>query len=160
MEKKTLTIPYVEYSYEELDSEDRELVELARQACSTSYAPYSKFRVGAAVRFVNGETMSGSNQENAAYPAGICAERCTVFYANAMYPDRGIATIALAAKGTDGRLTPFAISPCGICRQVLVETQKRYGGRLRCLMSSGNKVIEVSSVSDLLPFQFDADALN
>ena len=90
MENRNLTISYVSCRLDELEAADRELVEAACQATYTSYAPYSHFSVGAAVRLTNGEVIQGSNQENAAYSAGTCAERCTMFYANAKYPDESI----------------------------------------------------------------------
>lgn len=131
----------------------------AKEMCEHSYAPYSKFCVGAAVSLDNGEVVCGSNQENAAYPSGTCAERCTMFYANARYPEATPLVIAIAAKNEKGQFTPTPITPCGACRQVLIETQHRYNHSLRVLLYGANRVYCLDSVSDLLPFQFDADAL-
>ena len=103
--------------------------------------------------------VCGSNQENAAYPSGTCAERCTMFYANARYPEATPLVIAIAAKNEKGQFTPTPITPCGACRQVLIETQHRYNHSLRVLLYGANRVYCLDSVSDLLPFQFDADAL-
>lgn len=155
MENRNLTISYVSCRLDELEAADRELVEAACQATFTSYAPYSHFSVGAAVRLTNGEVIQGSNQENAAYSAGTCAERCTMFYANAKYPDESIETIAIAARGTNGEFTKAPISPCGVCRQALVEAQLRAGKNLRVLLFGENETFVINSISDMMPFQFD-----
>lgn len=158
---KTLThhICYNAYALDELSAGDAHLVRLAQEACSTSYAPYSHFCVGAALQLENGEVICGSNQENAAFPSGTCAERCAMFYANAHYPDAAPLTLAIAARAIDGNFTAQPITPCGACRQVLIEAQKRYGRSLRVLLYGTTAVHELASVSDLLPFQFDADAM-
>ncbi len=155
MEKRTLTIQYEARTFDELCEQDRELVETARKATYTSYAPYSHFSVGAAVRLSNGEIVSGSNQENAAFGAGTCAERCTMFYANAKYPDEPIRSIAIAARGTDGDFTLSPISPCGVCRQALIEAQTRAKGSIRVLLYGQREILVLDSISCLLPFQFD-----
>ena len=98
--------------YDELSAEDREVVDAARAATANSYAIYSGFNVGAAVRLANGVVVKGSNQENAAYPSGLCAERTTLFWANSQYPDQAVLTLAIAARTANGELdTP--IPPCG-----------------------------------------------
>lgn len=155
MENKILKIAYSSYALDELPAEDRALVEAARSATYTSYAPYSHFSVGAAVRLDNGEIVSGSNQENAAFSAGTCAERCTMFYANARYPDSPIRAIAIAARGTDGSFTSAPISPCGVCRQALIEAQTRAGAPIRVWLYGEREALCLDSISDLLPFQFD-----
>ncbi len=155
MEKKCINISYTEYSsINELECADRELLECAIEATSTSYAPYSSFNVGAAVRLSNGEIVSASNQENAAYPSGLCAERTALFYAHAKYPDTAVQAIALAAK-QNGELTPGLVYPCGSCRQVLHESQMRAGTPIRIIAGSATKVLVLESVNDLLPFAFD-----
>lgn len=159
MEKVVLSIPYTVCQPEELNDRDRELVSLAKAACDTSYAPYSRFCVGAALRLEDGTTVCGSNQENAAYPSGTCAERCTLFYANAHHPGLAPDTIAIAARTDSGDFTSAPITPCGACRQVLIEAQHRYGRPLRVLLYGRRHIYIVDSCSDLLPFQFDADAL-
>ncbi len=159
MKKIILNIPYTILTEEELSDSDLQLVELAKDACSTSYAPYSHFRVGAAVRMETGEAVSGSNQENAAYPSGICAERCTIFYANARYPETAVEAIAIAARREDGEFTDSPITPCGACRQVLLETEQRFGRPLRVLLYGRREVWQIDSVSALLPFRFDGDSL-
>ena len=119
---------------DELTPEEQHLIQLAIEATDRSYAPYSKFRVGAAVRLDNGIELSGSNQENAAYPSGLCAERTTLFYAGAQYPDIPVRMLAIAARGTDGELTEDPTGPCGACRQVIIESETRAGNPIRILL--------------------------
>ncbi len=159
MKNLEITIPYTSLSIEELTEDDAALVECARAMCGSSYAPYSHFRVGAAVRLEDGSVVSGCNQENAAYPSGICAERCTMFYANASHPNVAPVSIAIAARDESGEFTKQPITPCGACRQVLIETQNRYGKPLRVILFGLEQTIVIPSVSLLLPFQFDANAL-
>lgn len=159
MKQLIQSIPYTVCQPEELDESDRRLIEQAKAACDTSYAPYSHFRVGAALRLEDGTTVCGSNQENAAYSSGTCAERCTLFYANAHHPGLAPDTIAIAARADGGDFTPAPITPCGACRQVLIEAQHRYGRPLRVLLYGSRHTYILGSISDLLPFQFDADAL-
>ncbi|WP_228449257.1 cytidine deaminase [Duncaniella dubosii] len=108
-----ITIPVVEAGFDELTPQQQQLVTLASKATYRSYAPYSKFSVGAAILLSNGEIVTGSNQENAAYPSGLCAERTAAFYAHATYPEARFTSIAIAARGTDGNELPDPISPCG-----------------------------------------------
>ena len=159
MKTQTQELRYYIATPEELSPADVVLVEAAKAATYTSYSPYSHFRVGAAVLLENGEIVQGSNQENAAYSPTICAERCAMFYANAHHPDIAPTAIAIAARGTDGAFTPQPTSPCGVCRQVLVETQQRYGRPLRVLLVGNKEIYLFDSISDLLPFQFDEGSL-
>ena len=152
-------ITYHLYDYEELSEADRLLVDAAKQASFHSYAPYSHFRVGAAALLANGETVCGSNQENAAYPSGTCAERTTLFYANSTYPDVPVLTLAIAARNEKGDFTPHATAPCGACRQVMLETQRRGEKPLRTLLYGEEGVIEIGCVEDLLPLSFDASSM-
>lgn len=154
MTDKTLTIAYRSLQLDELAETDRQLIDAAISATETSYAPYSHFCVGAAVRLESGVVVVGSNQENVAFPSGTCAERCAMFYAGSRHPHEAPETIAIAARGSDGRLTPRPISPCGACRQVLLQAETRFGRRLRVLLYGSQEVIEISGVSDLLPFEF------
>lgn len=154
-----LSINYVSCTFSELSSCDQQLVEAAQAACKNSYAPYSHFSVGAAAALDNGEIISGSNQENAAFPSGTCAERCTVFYANSQYPQSAVHTLAIAAIGTDGKFTAPPISPCGACRQVLLETEQRFKTPMRVILYGTNEIFIIRSCSELLPFQFDQSAL-
>ena len=159
MEKLQISFPYIRCQFDELQPLDQKLVEAAQTACQTSYAPYSHFSVGAAVALDNGEIVSGSNQENAAYPSGTCAERCTIFYANARYPQAAVNTIAIAAIGTDGKFTTTPITPCGACRQVLIETEHRFQKPMRVLLYGAKEIYIIDSCSQLLPFVFNAEAL-
>lgn len=155
MECKTIVLKYKSCSVNELSVEDLELVEAAKKATYTSYAPYSHFSVGAAVRLSNDVIITGSNQENAAFGAGTCAERCAMFYANAAYPQASIRCIAIAARDTKGDFTNCPISPCGVCRQSLIEAQLRANHPLKVLLYGQREVYVVDSISDLLPLQFD-----
>ncbi len=148
----------IEYSsfnnISELLDEDRSLLESAIEATNGSYAPYSKFNVGAAVLLENGEVLSAANQENAAYPSGLCAERAAIFYAHSKFPNSPIKAIAIAAK-EGGSLTDLPVYPCGACRQVMHESQFRAKNKIRVIMGGVSKIEIVDSVVDLLPFAFD-----
>ena len=139
---------------EDLNEEERHLVELAIEATNRSYSPYSHFKVGAAVRLENGVELSGSNQENAAYPSGICAERTTLFYAGAQYPDVGVKMLAIAARGTDGELTEEPTGPCGGCRQVILESETRAGHPIRILLYGRKYVYVIDGIRALMPLSF------
>ena len=159
MKELTLTIPIRVFSYEELDEADRQLIDAAREATRRSYAPYSRFAVGAALRLIDGTIVSGSNQENAASPSGLCAERTTLFYANSRYPDQAVDTLAIAARNERGEFLSEPISPCGACRQVMVETEKRYDHPMRILLYGTGGIYEIRGVGGLLPLSFDASAM-
>jgi cytidine deaminase len=148
-----------ELSYKELSEADKNLIDLAKEACSRSYAPYSKFSVGAAVLLNNGEIITGNNQENAAYPSGLCAERTTLFYANSRYPDTPVKILAIAAK-TDKDFIASPIPPCGSCRQVILETEKRFGQPVRILLYGKEKIYDIPGINNLLPLSFDAESMN
>lgn len=147
------------YTYEELDAADRELIDAAREATHHSYAPYSHFSVGAAARLADNTVVCGSNQENAAYPSGLCAERTTLFYANSRYPDQAVTTLAIAARNEQGEFLDDPIPPCGACRQVMLETEVRYRQPMRILLYGRKGIYEVKKVGDLLPLSFDASAM-
>lgn len=139
--------------FEELAEEDRQLVEMAVEATNNAYAKYSNFRVGAAVRLENGLLMKGANQENAAFPVTLCAERTAIFAAQANYPEQPITAIAIAAKNENGLLGE-PITPCGSCRQVMLEIEDRYKRPLRILLYGQNGVYIVNTVKDLMPLSF------
>jgi len=146
-------------SEKELSEQDQHLINLAKEATKNAYAPYSKFKVGACVLLANGETFLGNNQENAAYPSGLCAERVAVFYANAKFPDVAVTKIAICAANHNGFLE-VPIPPCGSCRQVLLETELRFNSAIKLILSSDKKVITVDSVSQLLPLHFKKENLD
>ena len=143
------------YGMNELSVEDRQLVEAAMEATKGSYAPYSKFRVGAAARLANGVVFTGANQENAAYPSGLCAERTTLFAANAQYPDQPVLALAIAAR-KGNRFLQAPISPCGACRQVMAEYQTLAGRPMSIIMYGTKKTWKFDKVDDILPFIFDS----
>lgn len=149
-----ITIPVVEAGFDELTPQQQQLVTLASKATYRSYAPYSKFSVGAAILLSNGEIVTGSNQENAAYPSGLCAERTAAFYAHATYPEACFTSIAIAARGTDGNELPDPISPCGACRQALLEYEKLAGGPVEVMLAGKNRIMIFPSVSSTLPYCF------
>jgi cytidine deaminase len=139
--------------YNELNEAQKKLIEHAKEASMRAYAPYSQFNVGAAALLDNGEIVCGSNQENAAYPSGTCAERTTLFYAGAQYPDNAVAMLAIAArKGEHFTATPTA--PCGACRQVILETEHRYGKPIEILLYGEEKTYIITSIESLLPLCF------
>ena len=160
MKEQAFHIPYVVLSADELSEADRLLVERAKEATYTSYAPYSHFSVGAAVMMANGEIISGSNQENAASPSGTCAERCTVFYAGARYPDDAVVSIAVAARNESGEFTRQPISPCGACRQVLAEVENRHHQPLRILLYGTEGTYLLEGIASLLPFHFSSESMD
>lgn len=138
MTSKEIKIAYIEYeSIDQLEAQDRKLAEAAIEATEGSYAPYSGFNVGAAVRLDNGEIIKGSNQENAAYPSGICAERTAMFYAAATYPENAIEAIAVTASH-NGILCGNPATPCGACRQVMAQYQTK-GGKPMAIILVGDR---------------------
>ena len=139
---------------DELTAEEQHLIQQAIQATGRSYAPYSQFCVGAAVRLDNGIELSGSNQENAAYPSGLCAERTALFYAGAQYPDVPVRMLAIAARGTDGELTEEPTGPCGSCRQVIIESETRAGSPIRILLYGRKHVYVIDGIRPLMPLTF------
>lgn len=159
MKKLDLQITVRIYTYDELNADDRALMDAACEATFRSYAPYSHFSVGAAARLANGEIITGANQENAAYPSGICAERTTLFYANARYPEQAVTTLAIAARNEQGEYLADPIPPCGACRQVMLETEKRYRQPMRILLYGTQGIYELQNVGALLPLSFDASAM-
>jgi cytidine deaminase len=134
------------------------LVQQAQNAVNTSYSPYSNFKVGAAVLLDNGQTFAGSNQENAASPSGLCGERVTLFYANAQCPGVPVTAIAIAAH-TEGDFLDAPITPCGACRQVLLESEIRSGKEMDVILYGKKKIILLNGAKKLLPLCFDKDSL-
>lgn len=152
---KELVIRYEEFdSLNELSTEIQLLVKKAYEVAENAYAPYSNFQVGAAVLLDDSTIVLGSNQENAAYPSGMCAERTALFYAGANFPTKKIKKIVIVSKGIFSTVDDV-LSPCGSCRQVLIESEKRQGDAIEViLVNQNNKTIQFSSAQNLLPFAF------
>lgn len=153
MKQIDINISIQSYELDELSPQDQELVQAAIEATKNAYANYSRFYVGAALRLENGKTVIGANQENAAFPSGLCAERTAVFAAQANYPDSPIETLAIVARNEKGVL-PNPITPCGACRQVILEIEDRYKKPIKILLYGTQKIYCVRSVKDLLPLSF------
>lgn len=155
MEEKVINIKFREYnSANELPDNYRILLEKAIAACNSSYAPYSNFNVGAAVLMSNGEIVTGSNQENAASPSGLCAERVALFAAHHHYPHEKVEAIAIVGK-QNGEITKEITYPCAACVQVMVESQKRGDGTpIKVIAGSASKIQIIPSINVLLPFSF------
>jgi len=156
MTNKEIKIAYREYeSLAQLEAEDKDLAQAAIEATAQSYAPYSNFNVGAAVLFEDGVVVKGANQENAAYPSGLCAERTALFYASASRPDKAMTAIAIAA-GQNGELCKNPATPCGACRQVMAQYQTKGGRPMRVLLIGAERIWRFEKVDDLLPLIFDS----
>lgn len=154
MKQRAYTIRIAEYDRLE-DLPDRsDLVALAKDAAGKAYAPYSKYKVGAAVLLENGEIFTGNNQENAAYPSGLCAERVAIFYAGAQYPDVPVVSIAVAAY-TGGKFQEEPIPPCGGCRQVLYEKESQGARPMEVILYGSRRIQVLRSAKDLLPIPFE-----
>jgi len=142
-------------NYNELQIEEKILIDYAKDACSRSYAPYSQFQVGAAVLLANGEIVAGSNQENVAFPSGLCAERTALFYANSQYPEQAVKSLAVAAY-THGDFIDRPISPCGSCRQVILETEIRFKNPVKIFLYGKKEIYIIDGIKDLLPLAFNS----
>ena len=153
--EKSLKINYSQFhDWKSLNKEDQKLVLQAYEICDSAWAPYSKFLVGAVILLKNGTVISGSNQENIAFPSGLCAERVALFYAGANYKGEEIDTLAIVAKGN---LVPKnqELSPCGACRQVMLESENRQKNPFRVILVNQNGSVNIfSSARDLLPLAF------
>lgn len=144
--------------WEELNPAQQHLVEIAKEQTERSYCPYSHYRVGAALELANGEIIRGCNQENAAYPSGLCAERSALFAAGATYPDQPVVRLAIACF-TNGHFTQKPGSPCGACRQVMLETEHRYGVDMEILLYGQTETYMFEKARDLLPLIFVSENL-
>ena len=156
MAEKQLNITYQEFSSpEEMSTQDQELVKAVLEAQKGTYSPYSQFQVGAALLLANGVVVKGANQENVAYPSGLCAERTAMFWAGANYP--GVPFDTLAVAGSDhGVLCESPASPCGACRQVMAEYQKKQKSPLKIILVGSKRIRKFACVDDVLPFIFDS----
>ncbi len=153
MEKLDITLDIKKCALEELNDTDRMLVETAKQATCNSYSPYSHFCVGAAVLLADGTVVKGANQENAAFSVTICAERSAIFAAQAQYPQQAIKAIAIAARNAEG-FTPTPVSPCGSCRQAMVEIEMKYAQPLHILLYGEKEIYVAESIRSLMPLCF------
>ena len=158
MQNKTIETKITIYDFDELNAEDQYLINKCKEQVHKAYAPYSGFHVGAAIALENGEIVTGNNQENSAYPSGLCAERVAMFYANAQYPEVAPKTIAIAAF-TNNDFLAEPITPCGSCRQVLLETEMRYEKGIRILLYGTQHVYMIENVKQLLPLCFEKSSL-
>ncbi len=158
MEEKILSTRIQVCTPEELDARYRNLLDQAKEAAASAYAPYSGFHVGTAVLLENGEVFSGSNQENSAYPSGLCAERVALFFANAQRPQLAPEAIAIAASA-QGRFLENPITPCGACRQALLESEMRFRKNIKVLLYGSDRVYVIECIKDLLPLCFGKDSL-
>jgi cytidine deaminase len=159
MERKIAIVVQEFSSFEELNPTDQELLQEATAASDTSYSPYSSFSVGAAVRMATGKIFRGSNQENAAYPSGMCAERVALFYAQSECPDIPVEAVAIFARSSEFKLDQ-PVTPCGSCRQVMAEHESRHHKKIRIIMGNNNSHIQiVDGIESLLPLMFIMEKL-
>jgi len=160
MEKKSFSLSYLEFdSADELSAPDRELLECARDAVGSAYAPYSHYCVGAAVRMGNGRICTGSNQENMAFPSGLCAERVALYAAASTYPGVPVEAIAITAR-SEQFLVDKPVPPCGSCRQAMIEYEMFSRQKIRIiLMGEEGKALVVEGIETLLPLSFREDGL-
>ena len=153
MKECKLTTKMRVYPWDELSAEQQQVVAIAKEQVQRSYCPYSHFHVGAAALLANGEIIRGCNQENAAYPSGLCAERSALFAAGAQYPEVPVLKLAIACY-TGGHFTDEPGAPCGACRQVMLESEHRYGGKMEILLYGEKETYVFESAADLLPLIF------
>ena len=159
MIEKKITTTFYQTDFSSLNSEEKDLVNRSKNSLEAAYAPYSGFLVGATVLLGNGEIISGNNQENVAYPSGLCAERVAIFYAGAKFPNVKIKTIAITAVSKKFEIKDV-ISPCGACRQAIAEYEVKQENDIRILLHNpDDSILIVNSVSDLLPFMFKSKGL-
>ncbi len=154
MRKFTISTEVLECAKSELCKEDLSLVENAEKFLPHAYAPYSRFSVSAAALLDNGVIVNGTNQENAASPSGLCAERTAVFYANSQYPGCKVVALAITAF-FQGEIVSNPITPCGSCRQVLLETENRQQSPVKVILSGKDKCFIINNIKDILPLNFD-----
>ena len=156
MTDRRIIIDYIEYAnVGEMEPGDRELVAAALEARGGSYSPYSRFRVGAALRLADGTIVKGANQENVAYPSGLCAERTAMFWAGANYPGVPFDTLAIVG-GNGDEMCEMPAAPCGGCRQVMSEYQRLYNRPLKIILIGTHAIYKFSKVDDVLPLIFDS----
>ena len=154
MEELTLKSTLKVAQWSELTDAERTLIEKAKESTYNSYAPYSHFHVGAAILLKNGVIVPGCNQENAAFPAGLCAERSAIFAAGAQYPDQPVLMLAIAVRNSEGEFLAEPASPCGSCRQVIIETETRFKHPVRILLYGTNHTYIMDGIKQLMPLSF------
>lgn len=147
------------YSEDEIDDEMKNLIEEAKKATYRSYSPYSHFKVGAALVMENGVVVTGSNQENAAYPSGLCAERTAIFAAQSQYPDSPIRRLVIVGRDTHDEWTKAVCAPCGACRQVILEAEMRGKQKIEIILPCQDGIFVFNGISTLLPFGFSDEYL-
>ena len=159
MQEKKIELSFILAHLSELSAQEQQLVANAKSAFKTAYAPYSGFLVGASVLLENGEVINGSNQENVAYPSGLCAERVALFYAGAKFPDVKINTVAISVLSKNFEVKDV-ISPCGACRQVMAEYEGKQDKSIKVILHSPtDEILIANKVEDLLPFMFKSPLL-
>ena len=159
MQVKKIELSFILAHLSELSAQEQQLVANAKAAFKTAYSPYSGFLVGASVLLENGEVINGSNQENVAYPSGLCAERVALFYAGAKFPDVKINTVAISVLSKNFEVKDV-ISPCGACRQVMAEYEDKQHRPIKVILHSPtDEVLITNRVEDLLPFMFKSPLL-
>lgn len=159
MKKKNIEIEVYEYSMEELSAADQKLLNCAREAARNAYSPYSGFHVGSAVMMENGEIVKANNQENAAYPSGLCAERVALFYAASNFPGIPVKVVAISGTDHENILLPL-VKPCGACCQVLSEYEDLAGSPIRVILDGSIGITVIEGIDNLLPFRFTRNDLH
>ena len=154
MEEITLKSTLQRAQFSELTDAERQLIDVAKESTFNSYAPYSHFHVGAALLLKNGTTVPGCNQENAAFPSGLCAERSAIFAAGAQYPDQPVMMLAIAVRNSKGEFLEEPASPCGSCRQVIIETETRFKQPVRILLYGTKYTYVMDGIKQLMPLSF------
>lgn len=158
MKEIQIKIDIKEYqTIDELAETNQKLINAAKESVHSAYAPYSNFHVGAAVLLENGKIITGSNQENSAYPSGLCAERVALFYANAKYPNVPVLALAVCAFYKN-EFTKIPTPPCGSCRQVMLETETRFSKPIKVFLYGNDKILEIPDSQSLLPLSFSGDS--
>ncbi len=158
MQQNEIKIIITQYDLNELPENDRQLIMAARETAFSAYAPYSGFKVGAALRMSDGRIITGNNQENASSPVGCCAERTALYWANANFPEKPVLALAITAIDRAGNLAAH-LSPCGTCRQALLETETRFNQPIRVLLDSRNQIDVLNNVKSLLPLSFNGECV-
>lgn len=154
MEEITLKSTLQRAQFSELTDAERQLIDVAKESTFNSYAPYSHFHVGAALLLKNGTIVPGCNQENAAFPSGLCAERSAIFAAGAQYPDQPVMMLAIAVRNSKGEFLEEPASPCGSCRQVIIETETRFKQPVRILLYGRKYTYVMDGIKQLMPLSF------